>query len=224
MRLQHCVHMFLHTCAVCHTQSNVIILFPARWFSYRNAITLIEDHFRWTWTKASNLSVSAVDHIKTGIESQSRSESSRQIQVAVVRNHFNIHWRPWPITTVIQCSECAKVYVAIPPVYNFTAISCAAADNFFPIAYRRLWHTVQACQTIDLAVTCEIQNHDMVAMSQMVAMTSSTIYSLLVVSLEDLHHVMQMVCKIETCNLHGPFKEVFKNVQCTLPHGINLSD
>jgi len=33
---------------------------------------------------------------------------------------------------------------------------------------------------------------------------------------------MQMVRKSETCDLHGPFKEAFKNLQCTLPHGINL--
>jgi len=69
-----------------------------------------------------------------------------------------------------------------------------------------------------LTLLSPVRYRIMVAMSQMVAMTSSTIYSLLVLSLEDLHWVMQMVRKSETCDLHGSFKEAFKNLQCTLPH------
>jgi len=107
-------------------------------------------------------------------------------------------------------------------VYNFTAIAEQLQTTSSPL------HTegcgIQFKLARPLTLLSPVRYRIMVAMSQMVAMTSSTIYSLLVVSLEDLHHVMQMVCKIETCNLHGPFKEVFKNVQCTLPHGINLSD
>ena len=183
-------------------QSNVAILFLVRWFSYRSARGILflvrwftcqsasvirEDLSRPSlnrWNIASNLSISVVGHIKTDIETQLRSEGSR-IWSAVIWKHFHTHWN-CSYKTAVHCSDWAKVVTIIPPVYNIIAISCTVADNFFPIAYRRPWHTIQP---IDLAVTCELQNQCYTIIESN-GMTSSTTKSLPVVSAEDVHHTI----------------------------------